>query len=339
MTLTFADEFPHDPGADQRWQETYWFSAWDHEHGSGVDVHLDYQPHEGYVEVQVIVGISGELVTLGGRYAVGNPLAIPGLETDIRVPMEHWTLRYSGMGVRGTDEFGLSVHSTGDVPFGFSLDFHQFIPPVDFGSLYQAIRPGILNTSYAGAARFTGEVWREGIHVPISGLLLRDHSWGPRDFVFDLSPGGYFALDHAATFLSATTFLHGERWAGLCVIQNESGTQAHGDPWVRLDGLHVVGGFRSATIRLPDTVTPSTIQVKGDHSISKWTPSSNSRSSYLWQQLFCTTRWGEKTGQGAFWVVYPSAGPFAATMPPSCRNSGPLPIVEASDTTWSQVEG
>lgn len=329
MVVTEADELPHKPDPDPRWQESYLWHAWDDEGACGVNVHLTSQPHDGYVEAQIIVLYAGEIVSSGGRYAADDPLAIPGLDVDIRIPLERWKIRYSGQGVRGPNKYGFYAHSVGEVPFGFSLDFHQPLRPASFGSLATDTVGGrIADNHYFAGATCSGEVWCAERRGSLTGLLIRDHTWGTRDWSYDLVPAATcLALDGAHTVISAASFLHGDGWSGMCIVHDGDGTRAYGHPWVRLNGLPVIGGYRNATILIPGE--REILEFQGQCSTPKWTPSVSSGSNYLWLQEHCSVRWGDKVGQGPLWTVYPATSPLAATLPPDCGQAGPLDVVDS----------
>ncbi|MEW2581254.1 DUF7065 domain-containing protein [Streptomyces syringium] len=326
MALASADEFQHPPGPDPRWQESYWFSAADHRNHCGVDAHLAHLPHEGCTEAQITVITPEGIVSLGARYAVDDPLAVPGLDADVRVPFEHWTLRYEGHGVDGPDSNGLYAQTPGEVPFGFSLDIHQPLPPADFQSAYtDTISPGVAHHHYAGAAVFTGELHCAGQRTPLSGLLVRDHTWGPRDWTFDLMQGSLLALDQAQVFMAAASFLSAGHWSGVCVVHDKDGTHRLPAPWTRPGGLPVRDTWHSAEILVPGEWEP--IAFTGQHTIPKWVPSYSSKpSSYLQHELFAEAHRGKMTGHGPFYQVFPADSPLAANLPSRSGQTAKLPL-------------
>ncbi|GGV56255.1 DUF7065 domain-containing protein [Streptomyces spectabilis] len=337
MTLTPTDEFRHETGPDARWQENYWMCAWDRQRHGGVVLHLGCQPHESKVEAHIIVISPEGIVSLGGRYASNDALAIPGLDVDIRTPLEHWTLRYEGKGIRGPNKDGLYAQAPGDVPFGFSLDFHQPLPPADLGSIYtDSIGPNLASTHYAAAAIFTGDIWCAGRHTPLSGLLVRDHSWGPRDWVFDLVEGGaYLAMDEARTLILSASCLIDQKMGGYSVVHDKDGTRRSGAPWWRIEGLPILGGFRNTQMRFPGN--EEIIELTGQCSIGKWVPAYSSGPDILWADVVSTARWGEMNGVGSFMFAYPSTSPLAAGLSSGCGLSEPLPIIDAPQSDREQA--
>ncbi|MEW2580972.1 spirocyclase AveC family protein [Streptomyces syringium] len=329
MTLTPADEFRHEPGPDPRWQETYWMLAWDDVRDSGVLLHLARLPHDGYVEAQFTVIMSpNDVVSFGGRYAVDDALAVPGLDVDIHTPLESWTMRYEGKGIRGADKYGLYAQAPGNVPFGFSVDFRQLLPAADLGAIYtEAITSDMAPTHYAAAATFTGTVWCSGQPIPISGLLTRDHSWGPREWAFDIQPGAvYGVLDEGRTLITtASCVVDQQKWGGFSVIHDENGTRRSGDPWWRVIGPPIVDGFREAYMRFPDE--EGVLEAAGKCSIAKWTPACSSGPNILWIDMISSLRWGDLTGSGSFMLSYPSTSPLAAGASPEPGVSAPLPMI------------
>ncbi|MEU7688756.1 hypothetical protein [Streptomyces spectabilis] len=267
-----------------------------------------------------------ETVSLGGRYAVDDALAIPGLDVDVRTPLEHWTLRYEGKGIRGPNKHGLYAQAPGDVPFGFFLDFHQPLPPADFGTQYtDSIGAGIASTHYAAAAVCAGSLWCIGSRTPFSGLLVRDHTWGPRDWTYDLMQGSLIALDQAQVFVAAVSFLSTQNWSGVCVVHDKNGTRRLPAPWVRLGGLPVRDTWHSAEILVPGQREP--IAFTGQHTIPKWVPSySSGPSNYLQHELFAEARWGKRTGHGPFYQVFPADSPLAANLPSGSGQTAELPL-------------
>ncbi|MFF0148170.1 hypothetical protein ATK36_2963 [Amycolatopsis sulphurea] len=329
MTFVPADDYQHEAGSHPRWQETYWLGAWDGQNRGGVSIHLARQPHEGHVATQVTVVTPEGTVSLGGRHPGDDALAIPGLDVDIHAPFEHWTMRYAGAGVRGPNEHGLYAQTPGEVPFGFTLDFHHPLPPHDVGSVYlDRVAKGVTNNQYVAGAVFTGEVWCADHHTPVSGLLTRDHSWGVRNWDFDLGIAAFIALDDAQTFLTPGSFLAGDRWKSFCAIHDKDGLRDLGETWARVDGLPVVGGYRNAAFGIPEVPAGQQIvEITGHAQRPHWSPSVTSGTNMLWLISLSTVRWGDKTGQGTHWTVFPATSPLAANLAPDRGQSEHLPII------------
>jgi hypothetical protein len=227
-----AAEFRHDPGREPNWQENYMFLGWDEERRIATYLHLCHQPGRGLLDVKALVGMDGQVVSCDLEHSGDDCLAAQGLTVDVTVPLERWRLRYDGRGTRGPA--GTWTAGVGDVPFGFDLDLHGRSPAVDWTPLVGLVDfpERVAKTHYEQGMKLTGRVWVGDSGSPVDGLLIRDHTWGFREFDFDLGFWTPMVFGESEHFVCGSSILLHGRWVGLLMH-----TDAAGD--VRVAAEHI----------------------------------------------------------------------------------------------------
>lgn len=248
------DERDHSPGPEPNWQENYFFLGFDEANQAAFYLHSARLPGRRTVEIKALAALGEHIVSVRRSDPAAANLAVPGLEAEVTKPFQRWHLGYSGTGteaVAGTP--GWLADGPGDVPFGFSLDLESPVAPLDWAPVSVALGvPDILSRHYEAAGHWSGEVRIGGDRAPASGLFIRDHSWGPRDFaLFDLAYWAPMYFPDTGAFFSATTILRNGRWTGFLLHDAGGHTEVALDPWMRIDGFPEPGGYDSAAILSP----------------------------------------------------------------------------------------
>jgi len=181
-TVSQSDEFHHDPVPGKNWQENYVFHAWDPARNSGWFIHLGHIFDEGLIDVRVSTIIDGEVTSATVQAPGADCLAAPGVDVKAVVPLERLKIRYSGSGARGPDDDGFFGERKGDVPFGFDIEMISEHPAVTWTEVTRKLNMDPLRsgTRYEQGARWKGRLWSGDQVIEAEGLLVRDHSWGPR---------------------------------------------------------------------------------------------------------------------------------------------------------------
>ena len=248
--LVPADEFAHTPSAVENWQENYVWHAWDPTTRTGWNLHLGNISAQGLVDVRAHVVIDGEVTAANHQEPGSDSFAATGLDVDIVVPLEKVRLRYEGRGQHGPDAGGWYGRTGGDVPFGFEIEMITEHAPFDNAAY--AISAGsadLAGNHYEMGARWTGRVWSGDRSVDVSGLLVRDHSWGGRVWPWDQLFWVPMVFDEGRRFCFNWAERVDGAWRGMSVQLDDTGTvDVAEDFWVRLGGPAVPRQFASAEV-------------------------------------------------------------------------------------------
>jgi hypothetical protein len=252
MALGPADEGLHDPDPEPRWQENYFVIGWDEDRAAGLYLHLQRIPARGVVEVKAAVTIAGEVVSERVTHAADDCFALPRLRIAVPEPFRHWAITYDGHGRAGGPDGWLATGG-GDISFGFDMELHSTLAPTDWSVAAARLgSPEILTAHYEVAATWRGELRAGGRVTDAAGLLVRDHSWGPRDFSkFDLAWWTPMVFDGATAFVTGTAVLRKGTWTGFALVDEGDGARVVPEHWVVVHGFPEVGGYSGATILSP----------------------------------------------------------------------------------------
>lgn len=252
-TLIPSDEFRHEPEVGVNWQENYVWHAWDVDRRSGWYFHLGHIHDEGIVDVRAMVIIDGTVVSATVQASGADCLGAPGLDANVVRPMEETRLRYEGQGHVGRDEDGFYGALSGDVPFSFDIEMTSRHHPVNW-SPHDAIiglDPKVAGNHYELGAQWSGKLRIGDREVEASGLLVRDHSWGARQWT-KRTTGGFWApmvFDNGRRFISGCLSLSHEGWRTFTVKADENGiVDACYDNWIRVNGPQVPRLFNAASL-------------------------------------------------------------------------------------------
>ena len=209
--LTAVDEGLHTPDLSvYHWQENMLFHGWSRDFQDSFYLHLQHIPQSSEVEVRAAATVQGTTVSMVRKEHGRNVLDVKGLEFVVDVPFEKHKLSFhSDAGALGTDDLGWLCSRTGDVSFGFEIDFVSRHVPLHFNPITSALVPDDptntfhAHNHYEMGAEWSGRVDVAGQSASSRGLMWRDHTWGPRDFH---SEGGFWT---PMVFEGATRFVGG----------------------------------------------------------------------------------------------------------------------------------
>lgn len=244
-----AAEFRHEPGPEHNWQENYMFLGWDEERQIATYLHLCHLAGHGLIDVKALVAMDGMVVSSDLEHLGSDCLDGQGLDASVTVPLERWKLRYEGRGT--VAPAGTWTAGTGDVPFGYELDLHGRSPAVDWTPLVDLVDfpEKVAKAHYEQGMKLTGRVWMGDRESEISGLLIRDHSWGHREFDFDLGFWTPMVFGESEYFVCGSSILLNGKWVGLLMHCDPSGTiKVAGEHIARANGPLVPGSYDKATV-------------------------------------------------------------------------------------------
>ena len=243
-TMGASDEFHHEPIAGKNWQENYVFHAFDASSNSGWFIHLGHIFDQGIVDVRVMTIING-VVTSATSQAPGNDcLAAPGLDVKVSVPLERMRLRYSGRGAIGPAKDGFFGEREGNVPFGFDIEMISEHPIVNWTPFVRALKldPISMGTRYEQGARWKGKLWSGDKEIEVEGLLVRDHSWGPRAW-HGARVGGFWTpmvFDNGKKFISGVISTSGN-FISFSALSSPNGiSDVTYENWIRINSGSLV---------------------------------------------------------------------------------------------------
>lgn len=252
MALADSDEYGHQPTEDPTWQENYFFLAWDDDKKVGLYLHLGHLASRGVVDTRLMVSIGGRTVSAGAELQADECLGVPWVDADVVRPLDRWRIRAATQGAEpGPSGWIAQPSEPGTIDFGFNIDFSSAVPAVDWAVAWDGLGvPNIMSEHYEAGARWTGTVWIDGEGVSCSGLLVRDHSWGPRDLKNAVQLAWWLpVMFEDGSYQTGASLLRNGRWVGFLLEERGDGAQLIStDPVVVVDGLQRVRGFESATL-------------------------------------------------------------------------------------------
>jgi len=294
-------EFRHEPGPEPNWQENYMFLGWDEAQGIAVYLHLCHQPARGLIDVKALVAMDGSVVTTDFEHEGSDCLAARGLDVDVSVPLERWKLRYSGQGTRVPA--GGWVSGTGEVPLGFDLELHGRAPAVDWTPLVGLVDfpERVAKAHYEQGMKVTGRVWAGDRESTMSGLLIRDHTWGFREFDFDLGFWTPMVFGDSEYFVCGSSILLHGKWVGLLMHTDESGTiRVAKEHFARANGPLIPGKYDKATVLSVSDDYPYD-RFEFDGRLTVPVPyQSLTEGGKVMTDLYSHVRYGDRSGFGTF---------------------------------------
>ncbi len=243
--LTPADELPHPPPQPlpDRWQENYFLLGWDEQSRAGLYLHLARLPVAGTIDVKAAALLGGTVAAAATELPLGPGLGGPGVDVVVEEPFRRWRL---GVALAGSTQRGPNgMLSTADdgVSLGFDVQIESTLPPIDWREALATLgAPGTERDHYEVACTWSGEVRVGSERIDASGLMIRDHTWGPRSYdEFRRAWWTACCFDEARVYFTGVSVDTGERWTGVSILVEEGA-----DP-VLIPDHRVVLGDASAT--------------------------------------------------------------------------------------------
>ena len=195
LRLDPEDEFTHDPGDAENYNESMYFNAFDHKQGIGGWFRLGNRPNQNYAEMSVCFYLpDGRVAFMFARPSIEDNRAMDagGMRIDIVEPFKRLKVTYSGEALVLSEPKQMAdpktaFRSNPRLPCSIEL-FYDGLSPMYGGETVNEDGSAIEidpEKSFAKAhfeqhCRVTGSVAIGEEKFELDGLGLRDKSWGPR---------------------------------------------------------------------------------------------------------------------------------------------------------------
>jgi hypothetical protein len=185
MSLTDRDESTHvpPPGNDPTWQENCYFLGMASDESAGFLLHLARVPARNYRELKVAAfDRSLGVVSVMQELTDQDTFSGPGWSLDMVKPFDEWRISLSLDAAAGKNSEGLVAEETGgDSHLGIEVTITSPVPPLDFHADMDG--KGVGDTDhYEAAGSWTGQLTLADAAAEHTGLFIRDHTWGQRDY-------------------------------------------------------------------------------------------------------------------------------------------------------------
>jgi MOSC domain-containing protein YiiM len=176
-----ADEGRHAPGAEELWNESWYFDAVADDQATGVYVRLGLYPNLGVSWITAMVcgpdRPTVAVIDFAAPLPEGEGLAVRGSEASVQLDceteLERFRVRLSATGSEHDDPAALLRGERGKpVAVEFDLRWETIGEPYAYR----------VTTRYEIPCRVSGTLRIAGEELPLSGPGQRDHSWGTRDW-------------------------------------------------------------------------------------------------------------------------------------------------------------
>jgi hypothetical protein len=189
--LTAQDDYTHPLGPESNFNESMYFNFFDRARNSGGFVRLGNRANEGYAEMTLTLYMpDGSVLFQFKRAEISHNDAMDagGMKFEVIEPMQKLRTTYDGHAVYLTEPAQMADprEAFRNNPFKkVKLDLqHTAAGPVygSSGRNHQVVDPEkeFAKAHYEGHMAVSGTIEIDGESMPIDGLGLRDHSWGPR---------------------------------------------------------------------------------------------------------------------------------------------------------------
>ncbi|HTK61840.1 MAG TPA: hypothetical protein VL595_05660 [Pseudonocardia sp.] len=311
------DERLHTPGTvmPARWQENMMALGWDLEQNIGFWWHAQRVPHTRFTEIKA--GVFEVASGVSGREVVPMPESVMFEGLVIEEPFKKVRLSYHGRGVRHTDDKHLPcLSATGDVPYGMDLTLHGLAGPIDWHEPLSSMG-AVENDHYEMAGSWEGTLAFPDRTVRASGLYLRDHTWGLRNYTperrtdesehghggFDLAWFTPLVLDEGRTFVNGLVVKAGRddpagRAQTFCTLTEGETTSLYDRFDVEVTrGTEEVARYDAARITGGDANTDIDCRLEVIRHLPMYLPDHG--GPFVQSDAYGTVTWGSRTGWGS----------------------------------------
>lgn len=267
MSLHDFDELPHRPSGHPRWQENFFVVASATDGETSFLIHCKRWPASGK-QVARIAARAGERIVsrkVEERIPTGC-LAVGGLQLLPVVPYRQLKLGGRFKGAAGFGPLGfIAWTSNGGIDVEVELTLKSELIPADFTELFamraakfrddaRPIDEEHVQEHYEQGGICEGHLTIEGERYTLTGLFVRDHTWGVRDesYMADGSYGFWSAttLDEGRLFFNALGRNTADGPRGMGVVVDREGQTITTD--VSMDFLPATGlyGFTKTCVHI-----------------------------------------------------------------------------------------
>ena len=195
VVLLPEDEYPHEPDSAKNYNESMYLNTFDLQGGWGAWFRLGNRVNEGYAEMTICIYLpDGRVAFMYGRPQIETnaEMRAGGLHIEVVVPFEHLKVTYRGQVLLLDDpsemeDPGAAFRNNERVECSVDLDFYGVSPMyggkhvnADGSDIEADPERSFFKAHYEQHVRTIGQI-RVGTEIfDMSGLGLRDKSWGPR---------------------------------------------------------------------------------------------------------------------------------------------------------------
>lgn len=301
MTLRQIDELRHEAGSEPNWQENHFFVGYDTDHDAAVYFHTARAPRTRNVDLKVLVRVNGRTVSVKRTHQGNDNFEVPGVDEATFDPFRHVDLAYSDTGVEWSGDDGWVAEGEGEHAFGFRVRFENTVGPVDYADAAASLglAEDTVRDHYEVGGSWHGEVWIGDDRSEVSGLFVRDHSWGPRDLAkFHHAWWTPMYFPHVQKMFSGVKILRDGKWQGfLLEVDGDKTVVQSLDHFVLVDGFPEARGWESATVlALQDGKYPQRYEFSRLLHVPCHYPEMG--EGHFMNDMMSTVTWGEHTGFG-----------------------------------------
>lgn len=177
------DEFPHAPGGEPGWSESYLVQAYSPSTGVGIFAHTNRCHFDPSLWSEVFaIYLPGDRFVVAKGFGYGTAASEVGgsLSLGVEQPFGRVTTGYRGAG----QPISGPVLRAGGAPSGQHVGVELALVHDALGPAFAVgdVRPGAFgHTHYEQHMRARGQLICDGERIEFDGTGLRDHTWGPRD--------------------------------------------------------------------------------------------------------------------------------------------------------------
>lgn len=195
LRLEPQDEFTHDPGDAENYNESMYFNAFDHNKRFGGWFRLGNRPNQGYAEMSVCLYLpDGRVAFMFQRPSISNndEMNAGGLRIDVVEPFKSLKVTYEGDALILSDPLMMAdpraaFKANPRKPCKIELNYTGQSPmyggetvKADGTPLEIDPEKSFAKAHYEQHCSVEGQVVIDGQAFDLSGYGLRDKSWGPR---------------------------------------------------------------------------------------------------------------------------------------------------------------
>jgi hypothetical protein len=193
--LAPEDEYPHDPGDAQNYNESMYFNVFDPVKKAGGWFRIGNRPNEGHAETSVCIYLpDGRVAFMFARPTIADNAAMNagGLRVDVVEPFKKLKVTYTGRALLLERPFEMAdpkraFRENPLLPCSVSLDYEGASPmyggetvKADGSAIEIDPAKSFAKAHYEQHCAATGVIAIGDERFEISGYGLRDKSWGPR---------------------------------------------------------------------------------------------------------------------------------------------------------------
>lgn len=193
VSLTDADEFVHEPGPQESWNESRYVDFCDRHQNIAGWLRIGMRPNSSYAEMSVCVYLpDGRIAYMFERAPIaGNQLAAGGQAWEVEAPYETNHVRHHGQVLLLADGWALtnpgpafrhSPKARCEIRLTVTTRGRDAVMGSDQDHIGRILLPGQADFHYQhlawtiGTVRIGSETWH------VEGTGGKDHSWGPRNW-------------------------------------------------------------------------------------------------------------------------------------------------------------